>query len=185
MKRKTSYLQWDEYTRLLNILKGDKLRILIAFQGMCGLRVGDVLKLTWGDVIHSDTLTIIEEKTGKTRDVYMNESLIKIIMEEYNDYYDDVYIFRSKFGNCPISISYVNRKLKETFKKYKIKYSGNVSSHLFRKSFGRRYMDLNDWSDKSLLMLNEVYGHSTIKMTKIYLGIREEEIRGVYKTLTI
>lgn len=183
MKRKTTHLKWDEYNRLLDILKGDKFRVLIGLQGMCGLRIGDVLNLKWGDVVGKDCVSIVEEKTGKSRTVYLNKTLIGIINQEYSAQDSHIYIFRSKFSNSPISLEYVNRRLKRIFSENNILYSGNVSSHLFRKSFGRRYMDLNDWSDKALIMLNEVYGHSTIAITKIYLGIKEEEIKSVYNSL--
>jgi len=34
-----------------------------------------------------------------------------------------------------------------------------------------------------LIMLNEIFDHSSIKTTKIYLGIREKEIMDVYQNL--
>jgi integrase len=181
--RVTSYLIWDEYLRLLSELSGDKLRLVFAIQGYCGLRVGDVLNLTWGDIIETRELSIVEQKTGKTRVIYFNESLVSIINEEYIAQDPHIYVFRSKFANKPMSTEYVNRRLKEIFEKFNVDYSGNISSHLFRKTFGRRVMDKDNWSDKALLMLNEIYGHSTIKLTKIYLGIRQEEIKNIYHSL--
>jgi integrase len=182
--RKTSYLEWEEYKSLLTKIKGSKLRLLIAFQGYCGLRVGDVLNLKWGDIVNNSEVVITEQKTGKKRTIYINDVLRSIINEEYREQYDDVYIFKSKFKNYPISIEYVNRELKRLFESNRIVYQGNVSSHLFRKTFGRKVMDMDEWSDKALVMLNEIYGHSTIATTKIYLGIREEEIRNVYHSLS-
>lgn len=182
---KTSYLEWSEYIRCLDGLLGDRIRLMAAFQGMCGLRVGDVLNLKWGDIKDKEDILIEEEKTEKVRKIHLNESVIKIIKEEYYDYDDCVYLFKTKFGNKPMTISWVNRRYKQVFENNNIIYEGNVSSHLFRKTFGRRYMELNDYSDKALIMLNEVYQHSTIKMTKIYLGIRDEEIKDVYKSMII
>lgn len=183
LMRVTSYLKWDEYKRLLSELSGDKLRLLVAIQGYCGLRVGDALSLTWGDIVNTREVCIVEKKTGKKRVVYFSESLVEVINEEYIGQDPHIFVFRSKFSNKPISTEYVNRRLKQIFKEHDLEYSGNISSHLFRKTFGRRIMDVDNWSDKALMMLNEIYGHATIKTTKIYLGIRQEEIRNIYHSL--
>ena len=181
--RKTSHLSWSEFNSLLNNMKGSKLRLLFAIQGYCGMRVGDVLCLKWGDVIGKDKVDIVEQKTGKSRTIYLNKNVVDIINEEYREQHSHLYIFRSQYGNKPITVSYVNQELKRLFKKNGVEYSGNISSHLFRKTFGRRVMDVDNWSDKSLLLLNEIYGHATIATTKIYLGIRQEEIKNVYHSL--
>lgn len=41
----------------------------------------------------------------------------------------------------------------------------------------------NDNSDKSLILLSEMFNHSNIKTTKVYLGIREKEIFDVYDNI--
>jgi len=48
---------------------------------------------------------------------------------------------------------------------------------------GRHVLSLNDFSEKSLLLLGELFNHSSIKITKIYLGIKEDEIGDVYLNL--
>ncbi len=93
-------------------------------------------------------------------------------------------IFINKFGNKSIDKSYVNVKLKELVKKYRIKLDGNVSTHTFRKTLGRRVMEVNNYSNESLVLLMELFGHSSMSITKRYLGIREQEIHNVYDSLT-
>jgi len=183
--RKTSYLEWDEFLRILKGLKGDKVRLLIAFQGMCGLRVSDVLNLTWGDILEKETITLYEKKTNKSRTIFINDDLRKIIATEYKEQDPHIYCFRSKFANKPMGIGWVNRKYKAIFDTLEIEYYGNISSHLFRKTFGRRYMVLNDWDEKALMILCDVFNHANLRMTRIYLGINDEEIENVYKSLTL
>jgi integrase len=81
--------------------------------------------------------------------------------------------------------SYVNVKLKELFSFYRVKIDGNISSHLFRKTLGRRVMEVNNYSNESLILLMELFGHSSMSITKRYLGIREQEIHNVYDNLTL
>ena len=60
------------------------------------------------------------------------------------------------------------------------------SSHTLRKTFGRRiWLQECDQGrgDQALLLLCDVFGHSSIAITKRYLGIRQEEILSVYNSL--
>ena len=52
-----------------------------------------------------------------------------------------------------------------------------------RKSFGRRVWENNERSERGLIMLNEILNHTSIKTTKIYLGIRDKEIQDIYQNL--
>ena len=93
-------------------------------------------------------------------------------------------IFLNRFHKSAFSVQYVNRKLKEIATKYKItKTPEKIKSHTFRKSFGRRVFENNDNSEKSLIFLSEMFNHSNMKTTKIYLGIREKEIFDIYDNL--
>lgn len=78
----------------------------------------------------------------------------------------------------------MNVKLKELVKKYRIKLDGNVSTHTFRKNLGRRLMEVNNYSNESLVLLMELFGHSSMSITKRYLGFEEQEIHNVYDSLT-
>jgi len=62
-------------------------------------------------------------------------------------------------------------------------FKGKVSSHSLRKSFGRRVWENDGESERSLIYLSEIFNHSSIQMTRIYLGIRQEELNEVYLSL--
>lgn len=97
---------------------------------------------------------------------------------------DNELLFINKTKTKAINVQYVNRMLKTIVAKYNIQMSANsTSSHLFRKTLGRRVWSLNNYSEKSLLLLGELFNHSSIKVTKVYLGIRAEEIGDVYLNL--
>ena len=137
--------------------------------------------------MEKDLLEVTEKKTGKFRRIRMNPNLIEIInrlSEEINFDSTDEFVFLNRFGKTPITIQYVNRKLKTLAKQYKLcKNPEKIKSHSLRKSFGRRVFENNDNSDRSLILLSEMFNHSNIKTTKIYLGIREQEIFDVYESL--
>lgn len=95
------------------------------------------------------------------------------------------YIFINKYGTKPIDKSYVNLKLKEIFNQYDIVLEGNASSHLFRKTLGNRVLRLNNYSNEAVILLMELFSHSSPAITKKYLGIREREINDVYDSVRL
>ena len=66
----------------------------------------------------------------------------------------------------------------------KIKYNLNVkyfSSHLFRKTFGRRGVEsAGQQSEMALIKLCEIFNHSSPMITRRYLGLRAEELQEIY-----
>ena len=98
---------------------------------------------------------------------------------------DDQFIFVNKYGTKPIDKSYVNVKLKELLNKYDIHLEGNVSSHMFRKTLGNRALKLNNYSNESIILLMELFNHSSPITTKRYLGVRNSEIESIYDSLKL
>lgn len=187
----TGYLPWDSFISLITRLenKGEyKFCLLIAIGVFTGLRISDLLNLKYGDLLNGDTLKVQEKKTKKYRSIRINNDLKILVQRIYHKLgltSQDQYIFLNRFGNKPIDKSYVNVKLKELFAFYKIKVDGNLSSHIFRKTLGRRVMELNNFSNESLVLLMELFGHSSMSITKRYLGIRQKEINDIYLSVSL
>ena len=98
----------------------------------------------------------------------------------------DSYVFVQARGDKPISRQTVDLMMKKVKVKYKVKSAKVFSSHTLRKTFGRRiWLQECDKGrgDQALLLLCDVFGHSSIAITKRYLGIRQEEILSVYNSL--
>ena len=187
-KTKADFIEWEKLQTLILKLERDnekKFALLISIGIYSGLRISDILTLRWADVIEKDVIELYEKKTNKYRKIKINNSLREIIerLKPGNISTDDL-IFLNRFNKSAFSCQYVNRRLKEIAEKYKItKTPENIKSHSFRKSFGRRVFENNDNSEKSLIFLSEMFNHSNIKTTKIYLGIREKEIFDIYDNL--
>lgn len=187
---KASFLEWDSMLVLLQKLDRDgqyKFELLVAVGCFTGLRIGDLLKLRWADVYKKETLELIEGKTKKIRKIRLNPSLIEIItrLHETMNIKDDIeLLFLNKTKSKAFNVQYINRRLKEIATKYNLQIPANsTSSHLFRKTLARHFWALNNYSEKSLLLPGELFNHSSIKTTKVYLGIKAEEIGDVYLNL--
>jgi len=187
----TSYLEWDSFVSLITRLENDanyKFCLLIAIGTFTGLRISDLLTIKYSDILTDDTFTIREKKTGKERRIKISKDLKTIvnrIVQKLQIRDLNTLIFLNKYGTKAIDQSYCNVKLKEIFKQYHIKSSGNTSSHIFRKTLGRRVMFLNNYSNESLVLLMELFGHSSMSITKKYLGIRQQEIYSIYDSLSL
>jgi integrase len=186
----TTYIEWNDFISLITRLEKDdnyKFCLLISIGVFTGVRIGDLLNLTYSDLLNNETFTLREIKTKKQRSIKVNKDLKEIVSRivlKSNITDLNQLIFINKYGTKAIDKSYVNVKLKELVKKYRIKVDGNISTHTFRKTLGRRVMEVNNYSNESLVLLMELFGHSSMSITKRYLGIREQEIHNVYDSLT-
>lgn len=186
----TSSMDWDDFKSLIGKLERDKeykFCLLISIGVFTGLRISDLLKLRFSQ-FESEILTIQEQKTQKTRRIKINPDLKEIVQRIKTRMVvtdTDQYIFLNRYCTKPIDQSYVNVKLKEIFKRYDINIDGNISSHLFRKTLGNRVLRLNNFSNEAVILLMELFGHSSPAITKRYLGLREQEIHNVYDSLRL
>jgi integrase len=187
----TTYLDWNDFISLITRLEKDgnnKFCLLISIGVFTGLRISDLLTLKYSDLLNNETFQIKEKKTQKQRSIKVNKDLKDIVnrilqKSKVNDI--EQLIFINKYGTKSIDKSYVNVKLKEIIKMYRIRLDGNVSTHTFRKTLGRRVMEVNNYSNESLILLMDLFGHSSMSITKRYLGIREKEIHNVYDSLSL
>jgi integrase len=190
-KTTTTSMDWDDFKSLISKLERDgdyKFSLLISIGVFTGLRISDLIQLRFNQFEETDILTVTEIKTKKQRRIKINQDLKEIVARlksKMNVVDTNQFIFVNKYGTKPIDKSYVNVKLKEILKKYNIILEGNTSSHLFRKTLGNRVLRLNNYSAESVILLMELFSHSSPAMTKKYLGIREKEIHDVYDSVRL
>ncbi len=174
----STYLDFDKASgkgmRLIRSGENPTFGLLIIAGINLGLRISDLLKLTYKD-LRSDSLEIKEGKTGKNRKLKVNHH-IKVALEFFDEQPENFHAFRSQKGTV-YSIQQVNRLIKQYFK------GRNVSTHSLRKTFGRRVWDNNQQSEKALLYLSELFNHTSVAITRKYLGIRQEELDDIYMNL--
>jgi integrase len=186
----TGFVQWTELTNLILKLERDgenKFSLLIGTGAFTGLRISDLLSTKWSQLIDKEVIELNEKKTGKFRKIKINSDLKRLVKSNYEAMGSpdlDTFVFVNKYGTKQINVQWVNTKLKEIFTKYGIK-TESPSSHTLRKSFGRRIWEINDYSEKSLVLLSEMFQHANIQITKRYLGIKEKELFDVYDSLSM
>lgn len=186
----TSGMEWNTMIGLTDRLKRDGHHrdfLLITMGCYFGLRISDLLSIRWKDVIGQDELLIKESKTKKHRKITINEKVKEAIdfcsneLRLNNSLNEDSYILVNRWGG-QLTISYINKRLKVLFIKYNVKVQ-NASSHTLRKTFGKRIFEMDNQSERSLIYLSEIFGHSSSFITRRYIGITQEKIKDVYLNL--
>ena len=183
------YLIWSDAMNLIRKLSRDgnyKMSLLMAMGCFTGLRISDILALRWRQILNKDEFCITEIKTGKQRTIRLNPQL----QQHMRDCYEHI---RPIGINAPILISQkgtvftiqrINIILKEIREKYRLKIK-NFSCHSLRKTFGRQVYNMNsDNAELALIKLMELFNHSSVSITKRYLGLRQEEILQTYDCLS-
>ncbi len=190
LKKSTTTCDYLEFDKTLNmsmkILKNEKnykIAFLIIVGINSGLRISDILGLHHRD-LSGDSLQLVEKKTKKPRTIDLNEN-IKNAYKLYcnrlkHNFSQDDSLFISQKHEV-FSIRSVNRELKRILGDSNRKLK--ISSHSLRKTFGRRVFLNNNESEKSLIFLSAMFNHSDVSTTRLYLGIRQEELREIYLNL--
>ena len=132
-----------------------------------GLRMSDIVKLQKKDIISSKNPRIVEKKTGKTRILYLS-SLQDLIQDYTKDLEPEDYLFPSTKGNH-LKVNTVYQMFQKVAK---LLGRDDIGTHTLRKTFGYHYYK----KTKDVATLMEIFGHSSEKITKRYIGINEDEI---------
>jgi integrase len=188
-KTTADYIEWSEAMNIIRNLAKEgnyKISLLVAVGCFTGLRISDILALRWRQILNTAEFTIVEKKTGKTRVIRLNPQLRQHITECYshiNPIGINSPVFTSRKGTV-FSIQRINVILKEVKKRYRLKVK-NISCHSLRKTFGRQVYNMNsENSELALVKLMELFNHSSVAITKRYLGLRQEEILETYDCLS-
>ena len=197
MSLKNSYttsdcLQWDSATNLVRKLYRDKnyrISLLVGCGIFFGLRISDLLQLTWEMLLNKDAkFTITEKKTSKRREVRINKEFQKHIKDCYTaldiQNLNEFCFLSGKGKNKVYSIQWINIVLKELKSKYNLRIE-HFSTHSMRKTFGRRVVEAaGENSEFALIKLSELFNHADVMTTRRYLGLRTQELLETYDMLS-
>lgn len=182
------YLEWDTMLSLVRKLYNDgdyRFSLLIGCGCFFGLRISDLRTLTWDMILDQDYFMLYEQKTGKRRIVKINKGFQKHIKDcfaalKISD--PKQHCFLSKKG-CVYSVQRINHRFKEIKFQYGLKIK-NFSTHSMRKTLGRKVVEsAGKDAEMALIKLSEMYNHSSPQVTRRYLGLRQQELAGVYDAL--
>lgn len=167
-----------------------------------GLRVSDLRMLRFSNLINDnltfkDNFPVFEKKTRNTRKrkrnryITINNAVIEAVtlyLENTPNVHLSDYMFRSESNrgggqNTPLTPQSIDRILKSFAKELDLNVK--ISTHTLRKTFCYHQMVMSNNSNRKLLLLQKMLGHSSPAQTLDYIGITSEEIEEAYKNLNL
>lgn len=158
-----------------------------------GIRASDLCGLKYSFFMNEngtfkDFYSLQPKKTRKTKKfvkLYFNQTVKKAItdyIEEYPIENMDEYLFKSREGGH-ITEKSLGRIIKKAAEEVGIER--NICSHSLRKTFGYHVWHNAEDKEKSLVILMSIFNHSSIAMTKRYIGLMDDEIEDVFNELNL
>ncbi|QLY82245.1 tyrosine-type recombinase/integrase [Clostridium intestinale] len=171
--------------------KSERNFVLFVLGITTGFRAGDLVKLRVRDIkeaLKRGEFEILEdkkknsrnirEKNRKPRKVEIVPKLAKILKEFIRDRKDYEYVFQSRKGvNKHIGVQAVSNTLKEAGEYFGLQ---DITAHSMRKTYAYRIYIM---SDKDIVAVKELLGHSSIEETKLYIGLDRERYHQYSKSL--
>lgn len=139
------------------------------------LRYSDLSQIRWKDILGRNKLIIKEQKTGRVREIPLNPGFVQNLTSVYLKQGSPSLEMRI----IPLTIRTINKQIKIYAAKSGIR-GKRISSHTFRKTFGREVWKRNNYSEASLVKLSQLFKHSSTAITRIYLSITKEEVENLY-----
>ncbi len=173
------YLTKEEEERLFSVLNNSKNRLLrniVLFAIHTGMRLGEILNLTWDNINFENRLIILfpeQTKNGKRHLIPMNKVVYEILKEEES----------LKVAGCPYVFHRNGRKVKSirdgfrnALRKAKIE---DFRFHDLRHTFASRLVQ----KGIDLYVVKELLNHSSVTITERYAHLRLENMRKAVEIL--
>jgi integrase len=157
--------------------------VLIVLSVHTALRISDLLRICWNDVYDfekkcvRESITITEKKTRKTKMIALNQKVKSAL---------DLYVPAAKPGAFIVENARTGKAISRV-QAYRLiraaaealAFSHRVSCHSLRKTFG--YHAWKNGTPPAIIM--DIYNHSSLVITKRYLGITQDDRNAVYMSL--
>lgn len=176
----TDSLNWESATGLVRKLyrNGDyRMSLFVGCGIFFGLRVSNLISLTWNQILNGEEFVIYERKTDKRRVIRINGGFQAHARDCFNALgIEDAekFCFLNRYGGL-ISLQMINRHFKAIKVKYQLKIN-NFSTHSLRKTWARKVYENENAQgrgDMALLKLSEIMNHSCSSITRRHIGLRQ------------
>lgn len=177
-KRLPIVLSVDEIQRMFDVCENKKHKVILALLYSCSLRVSELINLKWSNIDRGRmVINIIQAKGNKDRQVGLNESLIKLLTDYWNEYKSKEYVLNGQFG-----LQYSDRSVGEVVKQLAKKAgidNKRVYTHLMRHTSATHMVE----SGVDINLIQKLLGHSNVKTTNVYLHISHNHISKIQSPL--
>jgi integrase/recombinase XerD len=153
---------------LIRAARSRRDRVLLAVLYAGGLRISELVGLSWADVIQREALLqlSVTGKGGKVRQVLLPEAVSKALLELRGDAGNNDPVFATRKGGQRLKQRAIGYMLKRTAKRAGI--TQPVSPHWLRHAHGSHALDRG----ATLAEVQSTLGHANVATTSGYLHAR-------------
>jgi len=160
--------------------------VLVVLGVYSALRVSDLLSLRWNDVYDfergcvRESVTITEKKTGKEKTFALNKDAVKALkLFASQSARKGAFLIENPQTKRAISRIQAYRLIRAAAEELQLQT--RVSCHSLRKTFG-----YHAWKNGvSPAVIMEIYNHSSLAVTRRYLGVTQDDKNAVYLSLSL
>ena len=168
----------DDIDDLLLAPASERDRLLLAVGYFGGLRVSELVKLQWGDLIERENglmqIASLEGKGGKVREVLLPAFVSDKLRSARGSQTDHDPIFRSQRHDGAISRQAAHGIIKAAAKKAGITEA--ISTHWLRHAHISHALD----EGAPISLVSQSVGHASLKTTSVYAHARPDDSSGLY-----
>jgi integrase len=159
--------------------------VLVVLGVYTALRISDLLRLKWEDVYDFErncvktSVSIIEKKTGKEKIFALNKDAVRALKLFSSAAKKGAFLIENPQTGRAISRIQAYRLLRAAAEHLRL--STRVSCHSLRKTFG-----YHAWKNGvSPAVIMGIYNHSSLAVTRRYLGVTQDDKNAVYLGLRL
>jgi len=160
----------DQVKRMIECTSNLKHRTILLTMYSTGIRRDEVLGIKLSDLSIQEKHILIHGKGKKERMVYLPESLCRQVISYLKAYRPQIFLFEGKSGGS-YSASSVAKIIERAGVKAGVKQK--VTPHMLRHSYATHMLS----KGVSVLHIQKLLGHSSIKTTMIYTHISDNDLR--------
>jgi integrase len=159
--------------------------VLIVLGLRTALRVSDILRLRWDDVYNFEhrcvkkNITITEQKTGKAKTIALHPDIIEALNLYVDTAKTNTFLIENIHSGKAISRIQAYRIIHAAGEAVEIET--RISCYSLRKTFG--YHAWKGGTSPAVIM--EIYNHSSLAVTRLYLGVTQDDKNEVYLNLKL
>jgi site-specific recombinase XerD len=169
------YLTQEDLHRLLTVVKEPVLRDIYLFASLTGMRVSEILNLTWDKVDFEKRQIVVSNsatfttKTGKVRTVPMHDMVHNLLLGNREHRLDSSRVFHKSNG-FPLQMNYVSKKFKNAVRDAAL--SENLHFHSLRHTCASWLVN----AGVSLYCVQQILGHAHISTTQTYSHVAQNTL---------
>lgn len=164
------WLTVDEQTRLFNAA-GPRLRELMLFAIHTGMRMGEILGLTWAGVdLFRRTVTVFRSKNGERRTIPLNQTALELLKHKYGSRSVETELVFPSEAQTRLNASNISRSLNLALEKAKMT---DFHFHDLRHTCATRMVQ----GGVDLYKVQRLLGHKSPIMTQRYAHHYPESLR--------